>query len=311
MLHYSAVIKMKDKLQGSALLLLTTLIWGSSFVAQSVGMDYIGPITFQTIRCALAFVGLLPVIWLFDLKKKDGKNFITRFFDKKLLIAGVCCGIPLFLASTLQQIGLVYTDAGKAAFLTSMYIVFIPIFGLFFKRKLTPIVPISVGIAVVGLYCLSCVGVSQIATGDWILIGCGIAYAIQITLVGELASDVDAIRLNCIQALICSVINAVIMLFTETPTVAGITGSIWPLCYSGFLSMGVAFSLQIMGQKKLETTPASLIMSLESVFAAIFGMLFLNEVMTFWEALGCVLMFTAVILSQIPFPQKKKQIAKQ
>lgn len=311
MLHYFAVMKMKDKLQGSALLLLTTLIWGSSFVAQSVGMDYIGPFTFQAIRCALAFVGLLPVIFLFDLKKKDGKNFLTRFLDKKLLLAGVCCGIPLFFATSLQQIALVYTDAGKAAFLTSMYIVFIPIFGLFFKRKITPIVPISVGIAVVGLYCLSCVGVTQIAKGDWLLIGCGIAYAVQITLVGEFASDIDGIRLNCIQALISSILSALIMLFSETPNADAITGTIWPLCYSGFLSMGVAFSLQILGQKKLETTPASLIMSLESVFAAICGWLFLHEVMTFWETLGCILMFSAVILSQVPFPQKKAKLAKQ
>lgn len=300
-------MKMKKRLEGSLYLLLTTLIWGSSFVAQSVGMDHVEPFTFQAIRCALAVLGLLPIIFLMDLKKQDGKNFLTRFLDRKLLKAGLFCGLPLLFAVNLQQIGIVYTDSGKAAFITAMYIVFVPIIGLFLKRRPSPIVPISVAIAVAGLYFLSCMGVTQINKGDFYLLGCAVAFAVQIICVEEFAQDVDGLRLNCLQAAVCSIGSTICMLLTESPTLSGIQGSFLPMCYSGFMSMGAAYSLQILGQQKLESTPASLIMSLESVFAAIFGWLFLQEVLTFWESLGCLLVFTAVILSQIPVPIKKKQ----
>jgi len=301
------VIIMKDRIQGSLLLLLTTVIWGSSFVAQSVGMDHVEPFTFQAIRCALAVIGLLPIIWVADRNKKDGKTFLSRFTDKTLLKAGLFCGIPLFFAVNLQQVGIVYTDSGKAAFITAMYIVFVPILALFLKRKPSPMVPISVALAVVGLYCLSCVGVTEISKGDGYLLCCAVAFAVQILVVERYAPEVDGLRLNCLQALFCSVGSAVIMLTTESPTLSGIKGSWWPMCYSGFLSMGAAYSLQILGQKKLESAPASLIMSLESVFAVLFGWLFLQELLTFWEALGCVLVFTAVVLSQIPLPIKKAE----
>lgn len=297
---------MRKKLQGSLSLLLATIIWGSAFVAQSVGMDHVGPFTFQAIRCAMAAVGLLPVIWLFDRGKRDGKNFLTRFRDKKLWIAGICCAVPLCIATNLQQVGIVYTDAGKSAFLTAMYIVFVPLIGLFFKRRPSPMVPVSVGLAVVGLYFLSCMGVTSVNKGDIYLTACAVAFAVQITFVDKFAPEVDALRLNCLQAGICAVGSAIAMIFTETPTLAGILGSWWPMCYAGFLSMGAAYSFQIIGQKNLEPTAASLIMSLESVFAVLFGWLFLHETMTKWEILGCVLVFIAVILSQIPIPQKSK-----
>lgn len=297
---------MKNRLQGSLLLLFTTVIWGSSFVAQSVGMDHVEPFTFQAIRCGLAVIGLLPIIWLVDRTKKDGKTFVSRFMDRTLLKAGLFCGIPLFFAINLQQIGIVYTDSGKAAFITAMYIVFVPILGLLLKRKPSPMVPVSVGLAVIGLYFLSCMGVTEISVGDWFLLGCAVAFAIQILVVEHYAASIDGLRLNCLQALFCSVSSAVVMLLTESPTLTGIQGSWWPMCYSGFLSMGAAYSLQILGQQKLESTPASLIMSLESVFAVLFGWLFLHEMLTFWETLGCILVFIAVILSQIPMPTKKQ-----
>ena len=299
------VIIMKNRLQGSLLLLFTTVIWGSSFVAQSVGMDHVEPFTFQAIRCGLAVIGLLPIIWIADQGKHDGKTFMQRFTDKTLLKAGLFCGIPLFFAVNLQQIGIVYTDSGKAAFITAMYIVFVPILGLLLKRKPSPMVPVSVAIAVVGLYCLSCVGVTEVNKGDGYLLCCAVAFAVQILVVEKYALAVDGLRLNCLQALFCSIGSTIIMLLTESPTISGIQGSWWPMCYSGFLSMGAAYSLQILGQKKLESAPASLIMSLESVFAVLFGWLFLQEILTFWEALGCLLVFTAVILSQIPLPLKK------
>lgn len=291
---------MSKQLKGSLALLFATVIWGSTFVAQSLGMDHVGPFTFQAIRCAMGAICLLPIIYLMDRKKTDGKNYFTRFLDKKLWKAGICCAIPLFFAANLQQMGMVSTDAGKSAFLTAMYIVFVPIFGIFLRRKPSPMVPLSVLIAVLGLYFLSCVGVTSMEIGDLLLLGCAVAFAIQILFVDKFANAVDPLRLNCLQSGLCAVFSAIVMLFTESPTVTGIQGSFWSMCYAGFLSMGVAYSLQIVGQKQLEPALASLIMSLESVIAVLCGWLFLKETMSQWEIIGCLLVFLAVILSQIP-----------
>ena len=298
---------MKKKLLGSVSLLLATVIWGSAFVAQSVGMDHVGPYTFQAIRCAMAAIGLVPVIAIFDAGKNDGKNFISRFADKKLWMAGVLAGIPLCFAANLQQIGILYTDAGKSAFLTAMYIIFVPLIGIFLKQRPSPMIPVCVLLAAIGLYFLSCAGVSGINIGDICLLLCALAFAVQITVIDRFAQIVDPLRLNCIQAGVCAAGSALVMLFTETPTLDGIAGSWWPMCYAGFLSMGVAYSLQIIGQKHLDPAPASLIMSLESVFAALSGWLFLQETMTFEESVGCILVFLAVILSQIPINMTKKR----
>jgi drug/metabolite transporter (DMT)-like permease len=298
---------MKKKLLGSVSLLLATVIWGSAFVAQSVGMDHVGPYTFQAIRCAMAAIGLVPVIAIFDAGKNDGKSFISRFADKKLWMAGVLAGIPLCFAANLQQIGILYTDAGKSAFLTAMYIIFVPLIGIFLKRRPSPMIPVCVLLAAIGLYFLSCAGVSGINAGDICLLLCALAFAVQITVIDRFAQIVDPLRLNCIQAGVCAAGSALVMLFTETPTSDGIAGSWWPMCYAGVLSMGVAYSLQIIGQKHLNPAPASLIMSLESVFAALSGWLFLQETMTFEESVGCILVFLAVILSQIPINMTKKR----
>ena len=295
---------MKKKIQGSIFLLLATVIWGSAFVAQSVGMDHVGPFTFQAVRCALATIGLVPLIFGFDCLNREGCQFLHKWSDPRLWKAGILCGIPLFLAANLQQIGLVDTDAGKSAFLTAMYIVIVPVIGIFRKQKTTVWLPISVVLAVIGLYCLSCVGVTSISSGDWCLIACALMFAVQITFVDIYAPSVDTLRLNCIQSLVCAVLSSVLMLLMEKPTLDGIWACRLPLSYAGFLSMGIAYSLQILGQKELDPAPASLIMSMESVFAVLFGWLLLHETMTAVEAIGCVLMFTAVILSQMP--DKKK-----
>jgi len=291
---------MNKKLLGSGSLLLATMIWGSAFVFQSVGMDHVGPFTFQAIRCAMAAVGLLPLIWLFDRRKKDGKNFFSRFCDKRLWLAGVCCAIPLCAAVNLQQVALLWTDAGKAGFLTAMYIIFVPLLGLFLRRRVSPMIPVSVILGVAGLYFLSWTATGSINLGDYLLLGCALTFAVQILFVDHFAPKVDPLRLNCLQAGLCAVGSAVFMLFTETPTLNGIMEGWWSMAFAGFLSMGVAYSLQIIGQKHLEPAPASLIMSLESVFAALFGYFMLQEEMTTWELLGCLLIFIAVILSQIP-----------
>lgn len=298
---------MKKQFQSSLILLVATIIWGAAFVAQSVGMDHIGPFTFQAVRCLIAVIGLLPVIAIFDIFKKDGKNYFTRWANKKLWKVGILCGIPLFLACNLQQLGLVDVDAGKSGFLTAMYIVFVPLIGIFLKKKPSFLVPVSVILAVAGLYFLSCMGVTKIQLGDLMLLGCAVMFAVQITFVDLFAGDLDSLRLNTIQALVCTVLSAAVMLFTERPTWQGIWECAGPICYTGLLSMGMGYGLQIIGQKKLDSTVASLIMSLESVFAVIFGVLILKETMTGWEILGCVLVFIAVILSQLPVPHKKKK----
>ncbi len=293
---------MNKQLKGSIAIIFATIIWGSTFVAQSMGMDHIGPFTFQAARCLLGMVILLPIIAIADrfTHAEDGKNFFTRWWDKKLWIAGLLCGTPLFVAANLQQMGIVDTDAGKSAFLTAMYIVFVPILGLFRGIKPSKWIPVSVVLAVAGLYFLSCMGVTTVATGDLLLLGCALAFAVQILCVDIFANQVDCLRLNCINCLVCSALSWIVVAFTETPTWAGIWECSGAIAYAGFLSMGIAYSLQIIGQKDLHPATASLLMSLESVFAVLSGWLVLKERMTLWETLGCVLVFVAVILSQLP-----------
>lgn len=289
---------MKKQLQGIIYLVLATVIWGSTFVAQSVSMDHMGPFTFQAARCLLGALVLLPVIWMAD--RKNGIRFWTGWKNKQLWKAGLLCGIFLFFACNLQQMGLTETDAGKSAFLTAMYIVLVPFFGLFSKKKPGKMTYISVIFAVSGLYCLSCVGVNSIAPSDLLLVGCALTFAVQILCVDRYAGRVDPLRLNAIQALVVAVLSAGVMAFTEKPELTGIIGCWWAIGYAGVLSMGVAYTLQIVGQKLLPPAPAALIMSLEAVFAVICGCLILHETMTIWESVGCVLMFIGVILSQIP-----------
>ena len=288
---------MRNKFRGTISLLLATVIWGSAFIAQSVGMDYIGPFTFQAVRCGLAVAFLMPLIFLFD---KDKKNYWRNWKDAKLWKTGIVCGIALYIAAGLQQVGIIYSTAAKAGFITAMYIVIVPILGLLFRKKPPVTAWISVAIAVAGLYLLSCTGVDGINIGDICLIICAIAFAVQITLVDRLAAQLDGLRLNCIQSFVCAVLSAINMLMTESVSLDNILSCWLPLCYAGILSMGVAYSLQIIGQRHVDPTPASLIMSLESVFAALFGWLLLHEVLNTPELLGCLLVFVAVILSQIP-----------
>ena len=301
---------MKNKLKGISSLLLCTIIWGSAFVSQSIGMDHVGPFTFQTIRCFLAVIILLPMIIIGDHLKKDRIVFFESWKSKKLWRAGILCGIPLFIACNLQQLGIAEdTDPGKSAFLTAMYIVLVPIIGIFQRKRPTKWIILSVFLAVGGLYCLSCVGVTTIKAGDLLLLGCALAFAIQIILIEKYAHSVDALRLNAIQALVCAVLSAIIMLFTEKTTIQSVIACTIPLIHAGVFSMGIAYSMQIIGQKYLESTASSLIMSLETVFAVLFGWLIMQKTLTQWETIGCILMFIAVILSQLPEKSKQAKLS--
>ena len=295
---------MNKKLKGSLALLTATVIWGFAFIAQSVGMDLIGPFTFQMVRCLLAVALLVPLSFLLDIGKCSMKESAAKWKNPKLWKASILCGIALFVASSLQQNGLVYTDAGKAGFLTAMYIVMTPIVGLFRGNKVSKAVVFSVGIAVVGLYLLSCVGVTEINKGDLLIMGCALAFAVQINCIDHFCEGLDGFRMNCIQALTVAVISAPCVFFTETVEMGNLLACWGPLCFAGCLSMGIAYSLQIIGQKEIEPTTASLIMSLESVFAVLGGWWLLHERMSPTELLGCGLVFAAVIISQLP--DKKK-----
>lgn len=295
---------MKNRFKGTACLLFATIIWGSAFIAQSAGMDYIGPFTFQAIRCFLAVVFLVPTVFLFDLMKNKHKQSVKQWLDPKLWKTGIICGCALFVAASLQQVGIVGNDAGKAGFITAMYIVLVPILGLFLKEKPGRSAIVSVVIAVVGLYLLCCAETAAVSKSDLLLLGCAFAFAVQIRLIDRYAGDLDGLRLNCIQSLVVAVLSIPFVCFTETVDSGNILQCWLPLVFAGVLSMGVAYSLQIIGQKDLEPTTASLIMSLESVFAALGGWLILRESMSAWELMGCGLVFAAVILSQLPGKKK-------
>ncbi len=294
---------MRKELRGSILLLLATVIWGSAFVFQSMGMDHIGPFTFQAVRCLIATAGLQPIIYLFDRKKADGKTFLARWRDKTLWKAGALCAIPLFIAVNFQQVGLVDTEAGKAGFLTAMYIVLVPVLGLFIGQKLRKNIPISVLLGCLGLYFLSWAGVGSFRPADLPLLGCALAFAFQILLVDKYAGSIDPLRLNCVQSFLCGVLTVPFAIW-EGGSLRGIVDCAVPLLYTGFLSMGIAYSLQIFGQKYLKPAPAALIMSLESVFSLLFGWLLLGETLSANETIGCAFVFIAVILSQLPEKQK-------
>ncbi len=290
---------MKKQLKGSLALLCGTFIWGSAFIAQSVGMDLIGPFTFQAIRCMLAVIFLFLITLIFDWKIGIQQS-LSKWKNKRLWMAGGICGCALFVAASLQQIGLVYTDPGKAGFLTAMYIVLVPMLGIFVHRRPGLNAVISVVLALVGLYLLSFMGVTSINVGDLFLIGGALGFAVQILLIDRFAQDLDGLRLNCVQALVVAVLSVPFMLLTEELDMGNILACWLPLGFAGILSMGVAYSLQIVGQKNLEPTTASLIMSLESVFAALGGWLILHNTMTPRELLGCGLVFAGVIISQLP-----------
>lgn len=287
---------MKKQLSGVIALSGATVIWGSAFIAQSVGMDKIGPFTFQAVRCFLAVVFLFPASALFS----KGKPFWKSWADPALWRSGVICGLALFAASSLQQIGLVYTDAGKAGFLTAMYIVFVPFLGLFLGQRPGRNALLSLIPAIVGLYLLSCTSVSGINKGDVLLLLCAVAFSVQILLIDRNCAGLDGLKLNCIQALVAAVLSVPWALLTETVDASRIASCWLPLGYAGVLSMGVAYTLQIVGQKRVAPSAAALLMSLESVFAALFGWLLLHETMTGAEELGCVLVFAAVVISQLP-----------
>ena len=281
------------------ILLLTAAIWGVAFVAQSVGMDYVKPFTFNGVRSLLGAVVLLPVIYFFSHKKKD-KTGQTKESTKTLWLGGISCGLCLCVASSLQQIGIQYTTAGKAGFLTAMYIVIVPILGLFLGKKCSPFVGVSIVLATIGLYLLSIKEGFSIGVGDIYVIFCAVVFSLHILVIDYFAPKCDGVKLSCIQFLVCGVICTTVALIVEKPELGQILSAWLPIAYAGILSCGVAYTLQIIGQKGMNPTVASLILSLESVISVLAGWVLLQQSLSARELIGCVIMFAAIILAQLP-----------
>lgn len=286
--------------RGALLLTLTALIWGTAFVAQSLGMDHLGPFTFNGVRNFVAALALLPIIFFLRRRQQrpTEQTADPAKSRKTLWLGGVLCGVALAVASSLQQIGIQFTTAGKAGFLTALYIVVVPLLGLFFKKRVGLNIWISVVIAAVGTYLLSIKENFTIGTGDLFVILCAVAFSVHILLIDRFSPLVSGVELSCVQFLTCGVLCTVAAFIMEQPNWNDILLSLGPILYTGLMSSGVGYTLQIIGQKDTPPAVASLIMSLESVFAALSGWLILGESMTPKEAVGCVLVFAAVILAQ-------------
>ena len=289
---------MSKQFKANCMLVLTAMIWGAAFVAQSVGMDYVGPFTFLMARSFLGGLVLLPVIaWMNRGKPASAKPTGTR---RDYLLAGLLCGTALFAGSAFQQLGLLYTSAGKSGFITALYVVLVPICSLFLGKKVGLNMWISVVIAAVSLYLL-CINESfTIGPGELLTLICALCFTGHILIIDHFSGRVDGVKLSCIQFFVCSAWAAVFMFFRETPSMTSILRCWLPIGYAGLLSCGVGYTLQILGQKNTKPTVASLLMSLESVFAVLFGAVLLHERLSAKEYLGCALMFGAVVLAQLP-----------
>ncbi|MEG2000026.1 MAG: DMT family transporter [Evtepia sp.] len=294
-------------IKNSLMLLLTATIWGVAFVAQQVGMDFVGPFAFNTIRCFLGGLVLIPVILMIN-RKKDPAELASK--KRMTWIGGACCGVVMFFAANLQQLGIQYTNAGKAGFITALYIVIVPILGIFLHKKAGLRIWISVAISVVGLYLLCMKDSFALSKGDFLIFLCAIGFSFHILVIDHFGEKADGVKMSCIQFFVAGILTAVCMFGFETlPTMTDLYAARYPILYAGILSSGVAFTLQICGQKNMNPTVASLIMSLESVISVIAAWILLGQVLSTREIMGCVLMFTAIVLAQIPAKEKKVLVA--
>lgn len=285
-------------MKNNVLLVLTALIWGCAFVAQSMGMDYVGPFTFNMARFLIGAVVLLPVIWFMDRQRKTGAE--KGAGQKTLIIGGICCGIALAVASTLQQWGILFTTVGKAGFITAMYIVIVPLLGIFIGKKVRPLIIGCVAIAVVGFYFLCMTESLRLGLGDFLVLLCAIAFSIHILVIDHFSPKVDGVKMSAIQFLTAAIISAVPTLLWEQPVFTEILQAWQPVLYAGVMSCGVAYTLQIIAQKNADPTVASLLLSLESVFSVLAGWVLLGQGLSLKELFGCVLIFCAIILAQLP-----------
>ncbi len=287
------------------LLFLTAAIWGVAFVAQSMGMEHVGPFTFSCARFFLGGLVLLPFVWYSG--KKKGNTMVIPGHRKTLLIGGLSCGIALCLATNFQQIGIQYTTVGKAGFITACYIVIVPVMGLLLGKKCSPMVAGAVVLSLGGLYLL-CMAGGELAMnrGDLLMLVCALLFSAHIMIIDFFSPVVDGVKMSCIQFFVSAVLSGAAMLLWEKPDMGQLLMAWAPVLYAGVLSCGVGYTLQIIGQKGMNPTVASLILSLESSISVLAGWVILGQRLTSRELWGCVLMFGAIILAQLPNPVERK-----
>lgn len=297
----------KGSFKNSLLLFLAAFIWGVAFVSQSKGMEYMGPFTFNGVRSLIGAIVLVPVILFRYRTSKDQPNPWKAVDWKTTLTGGIFCGLALMIATTVQQIGIMYTTVGKAGFITALYIIFVPIFGIFIGKKVPGAVWVGAVMAAVGMYLLCIQGNFSIGLGDALIFICAVVFTIHILIIDHFSPKTDGVMLSCIQFFICGIICTTIALITEAPDFSQLINGAVPILYAGVMSCGVAYTLQIVGQKGVNPTIAALILSLESVvsvlagwFAYKIGFLKDDQTLTGRQLLGCAIVFAAVILVQLP-----------
>lgn len=287
------------QLRSSLMLLLTATIWGVAFVAQSVGMDYVKPFTFNGIRSIIGGLVLIPCIYLLN-RRKNTSATEKQSSQRTLIVGGITCGLCLFAASNFQQFGIQYTTVGKAGFITACYIVIVPILGLFLKKKCSPLIWLSVLLALMGLYFLCMAESFSLGAGDLLCLIGAFLFSLHILVIDHFSPMADGVKLSCIQFFVCGILSLICMFFFENPDLSMILMAWLPILYAGILSCGVAYTLQIIGQKNMNPTVASLILSLESCISVLAGWIILGQALSSRELLGCALMFAAIILAQLP-----------
>jgi drug/metabolite transporter (DMT)-like permease len=292
-------------LKSNFLLLLTAVIWGFAFVAQRAGMEFLGPFTFNTARFTLGSLSLIPLL-LLNQKRKFKKEKFLSFNDKKLLTAGLVAGTALFLGAAFQQGGLVYTDAGKAGFITGFYVILVPILGLFINQKTSLLTWLGATIAIVGLFLLSVNETLEVNIGDILVLVGAFFWAIQILVIGHYSTRIDPLQLAFSQFLVCAAFSLIVALFTETIIIQNLLLAYLPILYAGFFSVGIAFTIQVVAQRDAHPANAAIIMSLEAVFAVFGGWMILKESIPMRGLFGCLLMFIGMIVSQLYLFKEKK-----
>ena len=298
-----------NRIRQNVLPVLAAFIWGTAFVAQSVGADYVEPFTFNAARSAIAFLFLLALCLVRRKVQKGVVPSATRSW-KDLAVGGLCCGTALTVASNLQQKGLETTTSGKAGFITALYIVIVPILSIFLRKKAPRAIWLSVALAVAGLYCLCITEDFTITGGDFYILLCALCFSVHILVIDHFTQRVDGVELSCAQFLVATLLSSVGMLATESPSPEALALCAWPILYVGIFSSGVAYTLQILAQKDSNPTVVSLLLSLESVFATLAGAVLLHDRMSGKEYFGCVLMLAAVVLAQLPEPERKPECEK-
>lgn len=313
---------MGRQLRGSLMLFTTALIWGTAFVAQKSGMDAMPPVAFNGIRTVIGGIALLPVICIMTRVAKNKGTFHeeTPQEKKTLWIGGICCGLALCAAGNIQQIGMCYTTAGKTGFITALYVILVPLLGLILKQKIRPIFWACVVASAIGLYLL-CIpadgGFGSVNKGDLIILLCSLMFAFHILTIDHFSPKVNGVKLSCIQFFVAGGLSCLLMFIIDPalgfslPTWANIQAGWFEILYAGIMSCGVAYTLQVVGQKDVEPTLASMILCLESVFAVIAGAILLGETMGPREIIGCVLMFVAIMVAQLPSKDPAAEIEKK